>query len=276
MIVDLHIHTTASDGSWTPAELIDQVRVAGIGLFSVTDHDSVESLAATARLAREAGLSFIPGVEICSTVRGQSFHILGYGIDHQSKPLRHLLRHNTKLLEQVNEDSIHKLAAQGLPVDYAEYCAFQHDPARGGWKALSYLTDKGLCADVREYFGKLFTAERGITFPDFPSPQEVIATIHAASGKAVLAHPGSDFHGTMLEETLDFFADEAIDGVECFHPSQDDATSQRALRWCLRRELLVTGGSDCHGAFVPERRLGLPMLRLEQLRLGTLLETIDL
>ncbi|KYZ75988.1 histidinol phosphatase [Anaerosporomusa subterranea] len=271
MIVDLHIHTTASDGSWTPAELIEQVRLAGIGLFAVTDHDSVGSLAATARLAREAGLSFIPGVEICSTVRDRNFHILGYGIDHQSKPLEGLLRHNTELMEQADEDSIHKLIAQGLPINYAEYHDYRHNPARGGWKSLSYLTDKGLCADVKEFFSKLFTAERGIVFPTFPSPQAVIATIHAAGGKAVLAHPGSDFHGTMLEETLDSFAEEAIDGVECFHPSQDDATSLRALRWCERHGLLITGGSDCHGVFVPERRLGRPVLHMERLKLESLL-----
>jgi predicted metal-dependent phosphoesterase TrpH len=234
----------------------------------------VGSLAATAHLARAAGLSFIPGVEICATVRDQNFHILGYGVDHQSKILAGLLKHNTELMERADEESIHILIAQGLPINYEEYCAFRHDPARGGWKSLSYLTDKGLCANVKEFFGKLFTAERGITFPVFPSPQEVIATIHAAGGKAVLAHPGSDFHGTLLEETLEYFAGEAIDGVECFHPSQDDATSSRAVNWCKRHGLLITGGSDCHGAFVPERRLGLPEIQLNQLRLGTLLEDI--
>ena len=270
-LVDLHIHTTASDGSWTPAELVERVQQAGIGLFAVTDHDSVANVTAAAGLAQAAGLAFIPGVELCSTMHGRDVHILGYGIDIQSTPLMKLLRHNTELMEAVDAESICRLIEQGLPIDYDEYQAFTHDPARGGWKSLSYLIDKGLCADVREFFGKLFTAERGIRFPEFPPPQAVIDTIHAAGGKAMLAHPGSAFHGTVLEELLDFFADEAIDGVECFHPSHDPATCLQAVSWCERHRRLITGGSDCHGAFVPERRLGLPSVRLEQLRLETLL-----
>lgn len=270
-LVDLHIHTTASDGSWTPLELISRIQETGIGLFSVTDHDSVANIAVTARLAKAAGLVFIPGVEICSTIHGQNIHILGYGIDAQSKPLNQLLNHNTELMEAADTESICQLIDQGLPIDYAEYQAFTHDPARGGWKSLSYLIDKGLCANVKEFFGQLFTEKRGIRFPEFPPPQEVIATIHAAGGKAVLAHPGSDFHGTTLEETLDYFDGEAIDGVECFHPSHDKATSLQAISWCERHGRLITGGSDCHGTFVSERRLGSPPIRLDQLQLAALL-----
>ena len=270
MKVDLHIHTTASDGSWTPTELIDQIRLAGIGLFAVTDHDSVGGLAETAALAREVGLRFIPGVEICSTLYGRCFHILGYGIDAGAPDLLRLLRHNTEMMEQADEDSIRKLIAQGLPIDYEEYQAYHHDLARGGWKSLNYLTDKRLCADVKEFFSKLFTVERGIVFPRFPPPREVIAVIHAAGGKAVLAHPGSEFHGTMLEQTLDCLAEEAIDGVECYHPSHDAVTSRRAFEWCERHGLIATGGSDCHGVFVPDRRLAIPEIRLEQLMLDGL------
>lgn len=269
MKVDLHIHTTASDGSWTPQELVEQIQRAGIGLFAVTDHDSVGSLAEIAALSQKLGLNFIPGVEVCSTLKGKCLHVLGYGIDAASPGLLRLLAHNTEVMEQADEESIKKLIEQGLPISYEEYQTYQHDPARGGWKSLNYLTDKGLCADVKEFFAKLFTAERGITFPVFPSPHAVIAVIHAAGGKAVLAHPGSEFHGTQLEEMLDHFAQEEIDGVECYHPSHDEETSRRAFAWCERHRLLVTGGSDCHGVFVPERRLGIPEIRLGQLRLGS-------
>lgn len=270
MKADLHIHTTASDGSWTPPELIEQLQQAEIGLFAVTDHDSVACLKEIGILARERGLKFIPGVEICSTLYGRCFHILGYGIDAGSPVLLQLLNHNTEMMEHADEVSIRKLIAQGLPIDYAEYRSYQHNPARGGWKSLSYLTDKGLCKDVKGFFAELFTAERGIFFPEFPVPHEVINVIHAAGGKAVLAHPGSDFHGTQLEETLEYFAGEAIDGVECYHPSHDEATAGQAFAWCERHGLLATGGSDCHGAFVPSRRLGTPDIQLSMLRLGPL------
>lgn len=268
--VDLHIHTIASDGTWTPAETVAAVRSAGVGLFAVTDHDTAASVALTGRLAAEAGLGFLPGVEISTTLAGHLFHILGYGIDPEGAALRRILAANTALMEEVDHDSIRKLVAAGFPVDYAEFCAYDHDPGRGGWKSLSYLIDKGLCTGVGDFFAELFNAKRGIVFPDFPHPAEAIAAIKEAGGVPVLAHPGSDFHGPALEETLDMFAAEAIEGVECFHLCHDAATTRRAVEWCDRHDLLITGGSDCHGGFVPARRLGVPEIRLGQLRLGKL------
>lgn len=268
--VDLHIHTLASDGTWTPAETVAAVQASGVGLFAVTDHDTVASVAAAARLAAEAGLGFLPGVEISTTLGGQLFHILGYGIDPENAALRRILTHNTDLMEEVDHDSIRKLVADGLPIAYDEFRAYEHDPRRGGWKSLAYLIDKGMCTGVGDFFSDLFTPERGIVFPEFPQPAEAIAAIKTAGGIPVLAHPGSDFHGPALEETLNLFAAQDIEGVECFHLCHDAATTRRAVEWCDRHGLLITGGSDCHGGFVPGRKLGVPDIRLGQLRLGGL------
>ncbi|BBB91474.1 MAG TPA: PHP domain-containing protein [Methylomusa anaerophila] len=270
MKVDLHIHTTASDGSWTPSRLIDEVGKAGIGLFAVTDHDTTQNIAETGRLAAAAGLAFLPGVEVSSTLGNQSFHILGYGIDPDNEELRRLIAWNTQLLAEADHNSIRKLIADGFAIDYGEYAAYQHDPARGGWKSLSFLIDKGFCRDVNDFFSRLFTAERGIRFPDFPPPAKAIQAIRSAGGSPVLAHPGSSFHGTSLDETLDFFGKEDIAGVECFHPSHDAATTRRVIAWCQRNGLSITGGSDCHGDFVSKRRLGRPSIHLEQVRLEEL------
>ena len=257
---------------WTPAETVAAVRAEGIGLFAVTDHDTVKNVAATADRATAAGLLFVPGVEISTTLGGHLFHILGYGIDAGNAELGGVLTANTALMEEVDHDSIRKLAAAGYPVDFAEYCAYEHDPCRGGWKSLSYLIDKGLCTGVADFFSGLFTADKGIIFPDFIHPAQAIAAIKAAGGAAVLAHPGSAFHGPPLEETLDLFAAEDIDGVECYHLCHDAGTTRRAAEWCDRHGLLITGGSDSHGGFEPSRRLGVPEIRLGQLRLGRLLE----
>lgn len=274
MRTDLHIHTTFSDGSWTPEQVVAKVAAIGIGLFAVTDHDTADGLAAARAAAAAAGIAFLPGVEVSATVNGKSVHILGYGIDPEHQGLRRLLANNTALLEEADHDSIRKLIAGGLAIDYDEYCAYRHDPARGGWKSLSFLIDKGFCRDVSDFFANLFTEKRGIRFPEFPPPAEVIAVIKAAGGIPVLAHPGSDFHGTSLEETLDAFGREAIEGVECFHSSHDAATTRRALAWCRRHGMIVTGGSDCHGDFIPHRRLGEPVVTTEDLWLGPLVAKI--
>ena len=270
---DLHIHTTASDGSWSPIQLMEAVRKAEIQLFSITDHDSVDNVPEVTGLAKEYGVAFLPGVEICSTHLGKQFHILGYGIDCQSPVLQKLLQHNMRLMEEADRRCIRQLISQGMKtVDYEEYLAYRHKPERGGWKSLNYLVDKGLCHGVGDFFGRLFTPEKGIRFPEFPRPDEVISAIHAACGVAVLAHPGSEFHGAVLEETLEYFLSEAIDGVECFHPGHDRETTATAKAWCRKRGLLVTGGSDCHGSFVPGRRLGQPEIDLAELNLGSLLQ----
>ncbi|HWR41059.1 MAG TPA: PHP domain-containing protein, partial [Patescibacteria group bacterium] len=270
---DLHIHTIASDGSWTPVQLVDNIREMGIQVFAVTDHDSVGSVAATAQLAKQYDLCFLPGVEVCSTSRGHQFHILGYGIDFQSHQLQCLLQHNTQLMEETDRQCIRQLAARRLPgVDYNEYLGYRYKAERGGWKSLNYLMDKGLCQGVKDFFERLFTTENEIQFPEFPAPVAVIDTIRSAGGVAVLAHPGSEFHGTVLEETLECFYEESIDGVECFHPGHDRDTTAMAREWCLRHQLLMTGGSDCHGSFVPGRRLGHPQINLADLNLGRILQ----
>ena len=268
--VDLHIHTNASDGSWTPQQLVDNVREAGIKIFSVTDHDSVGSINETALLAERYQLIFLPGVEICSTYQGRQFHILGYGIDCRSLSLLRLLDHNTQLMTEADRSSIRQLVKQGMPIDYEEYRDYEYDHSRGGWKSLNYLMDKGVCQGVEDFFGRLFTAEKGLEFPEFPPPATVTAAIHSAGGVAVLAHPGSEFHGSILAETLEAFLKEDIEGVECFHPGHDQKTTATALAWCRRRNLLITGGSDCHGTFAPGRRLGWPRVDLAELNLGSL------
>lgn len=270
MRIDLHIHTTASDGNWRPDELVRQVKKNGIGLFAVTDHDTAANVKETAILATRAGVCFLPGVEICSTINKQTFHILGYGIDADNAALNKLLRYNTELMEQVDEESIRKLIKAGFDIDYLEYCNYRHNPSRGGWKALSFLVDKGLCRDINDFFANLFTKEMGITFPEFLPPKAAIEAIAEAGGVPVLAHPGSGFHGSSLEETLDYFAREEIKGIECYHPCHDSKTVAKAVDWCKKRNLIITGGSDCHGDFFPERCLGQPEIYLSQLDLGEL------
>ena len=226
--VDLHIHSTASDGTWTPPELVAAAEQAGLGIIAVTDHDSVANIAETVRLAREAGITCVPGVEVCSTKDGISFHILGYGISLDNKPLLELLAHNTHLLEQKDDDSVEMLIKDGWPLDFEEFKRYTYDRRRGGWKSLAYLIDKGLCTGVDDFFKNVFTPEHNLGFPTFPSIGEVIAAIHGAGGVALCAHAASSLDTELL------------------------------LTHCRAEGMLISGGSDCHGAFVPSRHLGKP------------------
>ena len=271
MRADLHIHTTASDGTWTPQELVQQALTVGLGALAVTDHDSVANVAQTALLASEAGLKCLPAAEICSTKEDLSFHILGYGIDITNKPLLELMRHNEDLLDQKDVDSIRLLERDGWAVSSAEFAHYDYDRRRGGWRALAYLIDKGLCTGVNDFFQRIFTPEHDLGFPEFPSISEVVAAIHGAGGVAICAHAASGFHGPGLERVMDLLRVEHLDGFECYHSGHSKEGTERLLRHCRKHNLLISGGSDCHGTFVPGRHLGEPYVDTSMLRLDKLL-----
>ncbi len=166
MRCDLHIHTTASDGTWTTERLIREIKDSGIQIFAVTDHDSTANVTAAQKLAREAGLRFVPGVEISATLEGKLFHILGYGIDPANLSLRQLLSHNTEIMMKKDDDSIKTLIEEGYAIDFESYLVYEKDAERGGWKALNFLIDAGLCRDAGDFFSRLFKGLNRIVPPD--------------------------------------------------------------------------------------------------------------
>ncbi len=271
MRVDLHIHTTASDGTWTPAALTAAALRLGLGAVAVTDHDSVGNVAEMGRLAAAAGLRFLPAAEISATKNGVMFHILGYGLDIANKALLELLEHNARLLAEKDEESILLLEREGWPVSLREFAAYTYDRRRGGWRALAYLEDKGLCGGVDDFFSRIFTAEHSLGFPEFPPVGEAIAAIHAAGGVALCAHAASGFHGPGLRRVLEMLAGEAFDGYECYHSCHTEEDTRLLLGHCRRNGLCISGGSDNHGSFVPGRRLGEPAIEAADLLLPGLL-----
>lgn len=277
MRADLHIHTTASDGCWTPERLLEESKKVGLEFLAVTDHDSVDNLALTAQLAKEEGLHFLPGVEISCTLEGELFHILGLGVDYRHAGLAELLASNRELMAQKDDESIKTLISRGYPLDYAHYQNYEYDPARGGWKALNFLIDQGICTGPGDFFSKLF-AQEPVPFPVFPHPEKVMKVIKEAGGVAILAHPGGNLGGDLnkpnhqLAETLSHFLEIGIEGLECYHPSHTPAVIEACLNFCRKNRLLISGGSDCHGEIIPSRKLGQPFLTTNQLNLGYLMK----
>lgn len=273
MKVDLHIHTQASDGTWTPMQLVEHVRAAGIGLFAVADHDSIDSVAACEILARESGPRFLRGAEFCSTLEGNVYHILAYGFDPGNAALRRLLNSNYQLRESTDLGCLQILQRDNFPIDLEAYKAYKNNPARGGWKGLNFLIDQGLCANVDDFLGRLFGKHRPLPFPAFPPPSEILAAIISAGGVPILAHPGAQWL-KMDEELLEMFRKTGIRGLECYTSYHNEDAARRFVAWCRRHDLLVTGGSDCHGDFTPNRKLGIPAIAYDDLRLGELEDEI--
>jgi predicted metal-dependent phosphoesterase TrpH len=273
MRADLHIHTIASDGCWEPERVVAEVRARSIGLFAVTDHDTIDSVAPAEALAREAGLAFLRGVEVSTQVNGIFFHILAYGFEPHHPMLAALLHKSRAELNRANEESVRGLIAAGYSLDLDDYLAYDYERTRGGWKSLNFLVDRGVCKDIDDYF-----RNPDISLPStlcsFPHPAEAIAAIKEASGVPVLAHPGATLRDVGVNvETLRPLLDFGIAGVECYHRYNDESTTRFCLHWCARHNLITTVGSDCHGGLV-DRELGFPPTDTADLRLGELEERI--
>lgn len=266
MRVDLHIHSQASDGTWTPRELVANVRATGIELFAVIDHDSVGSVAECEALARAAGLRFLRGVEISSTRDGNLYHILGYGIDPANASLLRMLEENQRLHDAIDRECLHILKRDNFPVDLDDFEAYENDRSRGGWKALNYLIDLKLCTGVDDCFNRLFGKHRPIPFPVYPEPAEVLRTIAGAGGVPILAHPGAQWVNSE-DGVLESFREMGLRGLECYTSYHKPEVAERFVGWCRQRDLLITGGSDCHGNYATGRKLGVPVIDHTDLRL---------
>lgn len=275
--VDLHIHSTASDGCWTPGELVQQVERVGIELFAVTDHDNISSLREARELACNRGLAFLPGVEISSKLDGTLIHVLAYGFDPADLQLAEFLQRNEQILHDYDDQSIAMLLDAGYKIDMHAYHRYTWDRRRGGWKALNFLIDMGLCRDVHSFFGELFVGDLTLHFPEFPSIEEVIQISRQANAVPIWAHPGGSLRGVGMPEADRAFThmvEAGLAGIECYSHHHDAEWTHRCLAWAERYDLLVTGGSDSHGGFAG-RELGRPEIYLSDLRLGELTGWMD-
>jgi predicted metal-dependent phosphoesterase TrpH len=267
---DLHLHTTASDGRWPPERLVDEVQRAGIGLFSVTDHDSLGSLARVSQLVRGSGLCFLPGVELSARLNGQVYHLLAYGFDVVDSDLVALVAENNVRLTSADDVVVDLLAEAGYSVSPADYAGYRWDRRRGGWKALNFLIDQGLCRDTRDYFERLLR-DIDRPDPDFPPPDEIVSVVRRAGGVVILAHPGASFYNGLSVSQLDQLVGMGVAGLECHSFHHDEETTRGFVSYCFDRNLLITGGSDCHGGLVG-RSLGVPLIYSRDLKLGDLRE----
>ncbi len=273
--VDLHIHSVASDGTWTNREIVEKVRENGVSLFTISDHDQFSDASDLSDLLKEYNLSYLKGLEISSTFEGNLNHILAFGVDTQNEELRKIVNKNAKMLEEKDDNSIKHLINNGYDIDFQEYLDYKYKLNRGGWKALNFLIDKGYCENISDYFSNLFGGKNKISLPDFSDSYEVIKRIKAAGGVAVLAHPYYVKSSISVDKRLGAFKDMGVDGIECYHPNHTKEITVECYEWCKKNDMLITAGSDCHGDFIPSRKIGLPKVTINQVKLGKLIDYVE-
>lgn len=246
-MIDLHTHTTASDGRCAPAELVDRAARAGVTVLSVTDHDTTAGTAAAAAACTASGIDFVPGIEITSVVDGADVHILGYFIDPDSAPLAAFLaEQRARRVDRIRQ-MVDRLASLGIVLDADAILRPSRDDqskaAGRPWLARA-LVDAGVVATTSDAFDKYLKRGKPAFVPRIgPLPSEVFAQIHAANGIASYAHPGL----IGRDDLIPGFAVAGLDALEAHHSKHSPDDVIRYLSLAQHHNLAVSGGSDYHG-----------------------------
>jgi len=246
-VIDLHVHSTASDGTLAPEALAARLARDGVTTFSLCDHDTTAGLAAAAEGARAAGLGFLAGIEITAIEDGRDVHVLGYGIDPSSAPLAAFLAEQRGYRRARIVAIEQRLAALGVPVTLVEDGRASGDDAGraiGRPVVARALVAAGHVASIAEAFDRYLTPGQPAFVPRTGAPvPEVVAMIARAGGIASLAHPGQ----TKRDDAIERWVAAGLAAIEVWHSHHDDAAVARYAAIAERYGLLTTGGSDFHG-----------------------------
>jgi predicted metal-dependent phosphoesterase TrpH len=246
-VIDLHTHTTASDGCCTPAELVARAAAGGVTVLGLTDHDTVAACEETAAACGRAGIEFVRGIEITAVAEGIDVHVLGYFIDVRSRALAEFLSAQRRQRIDRVRRIVARLAEHGIALDGDAIVApALADPSRSAgrpWVARA-LVAAGHAADTDEAFGRWLAHGRPAFVPRIGArPEEVFERVHEAGGVASLAHPVLVGH----DEWIPSFAAAGMDALEAYHCDHDAHATKHYLELAGRHHLAVTGGSDYHG-----------------------------
>lgn len=243
MFVDLHIHTTASDGILTPTESVEKARRNQISYLSLTDHDSIEGVGEAIAAGEALGVKVIPGIELSTVLNQQDVHILGYGFDYQEPFLVKKLNSLRLKREQRMKEMVKKAAQAGISITYNEVVELAKSGSLSRAHLARLLVEKKVVNSISEAFqvylgrGKPFFVEK-----EEISPGEAIDLINQIGGIPVLAHPGV----TNLDSEIDYLIERGLKGIEAYY---SDHTSEQTLYYldlAKQRNLLITAGSDAH------------------------------
>jgi len=258
-MIDLHAHTTASDGSLTPTELLRHAREVGLAAQAVTDHDTAGGLAEAAAAAAEIGVEFVPGIEMSVDYPHGEFHLLGYYVDYGNPDFLARVTYLQENRFNRNQVMLRKMHEAGLEVTMADIEAEAGGGQIGRPHMARALLKKGYVESVQDAFERYLADGKPLHVPKVKlSPGEAIDLVHGAGGVAVLAHPKfMEYTPAELEEELGRLKDRGLDGLECYYSQHTEAETALYLRLAERFGFVVTGGSDFHGVSKPTVPLGI-------------------
>ena len=257
---DLHVHTSHSDGTYTPAQLVKEGIKRGISALAIVDHDTTSALAEALAEAEDTDLEIIPGIELTAQQDNQEIHILGYFLDFRNKELLSKL----KLVQLNRIERVYKiienLEGMGLKLNPDTVFSISGRATVGRMHIARALVKDGLVGSTAEAFRKYIGDRSPAYVLGFRlSVPEAIKLIQASGGVAVLAHPYMLHNDALIAE----FAGFGLEGIEAYYPEHSQAMVNFYLDLAKKLNLLVTGGTDFHGSAKPQIKLGMIKIPLE-------------
>jgi 3',5'-nucleoside bisphosphate phosphatase len=252
-LADLHIHTRYSDGSLNPDDIVRIASEKELCCISITDHDSVFGIDQAICAGNDYNVEVIPGVEISAEEDGREMHILGYYIDHKDRNLLDFLgkirQDRIKRLHEMAE----RLNRHQVEIDVQELMDFTGDVSISRLHIAKFMQAKGFVANWRDAFSKYIGDSKPCYVASFRyKSKEVINAIKQSKGIAVIAHPGLN----NLDNILIRLVQEGLGGIEVFHYEHSDKKAKQYQDFAEQHNLVVTGGSDCHGDLKGELLIG--------------------
>jgi 3',5'-nucleoside bisphosphate phosphatase len=258
--VDLHSHSTASDGTLPPSEVVALAKRNGLSALALTDHDTVAGVPEASDAARQAGIDFLPGIEIsCDVPKPATMHLLGYGVDPQSPILLDLTKRLIEGRSERNPKIIRRLNELGVQITMEELEAEANGGVIGRPHIAAILLRKGYVSSIKNAFDK-YLAPGGAAYFDKErvSPKQAIDMVRQSGGLPVLAHPSQlrTENDAQLDRMIKDLVDLGLAGLEVIHSDNNDAMTAKFTALADKYGLLKTGGSDFHGATKKDISLG--------------------
>ncbi|MGF7185761.1 hypothetical protein GGQ84_001853 [Desulfitispora alkaliphila] len=256
-MIDLHIHTRASDGTLSPSQVIQKAVEKGLSAVAITDHDTVDGVEEAITEAKKyKEIEVIPGIELSTYWKKAEIHILGYYIEYKSKWLLNTLSYlQSKRLERVKK-MIDKLNHMGYKINYKDVVS-KTEGSVGRPHVASALVDYKYVTSIGEAFDNLIGYDKPAYVPRYKlTPAEAIKIINKAKGVAVLAHPG--LYASEWEGAMDEMLTAGLKGIEVYYRLHSQELQKHLLNLTNRHCLIATGGSDFHGGNREENLMGTP------------------
>ncbi|MFH1381106.1 MAG: PHP domain-containing protein [Candidatus Omnitrophota bacterium] len=263
---DLHVHTYFSDGTFSPEEVVNSASSKGLSAIAICDHDCIDGIEPAIKSAKEISLEIIPGIELTAHKNKREIHILGYFIKWKELWLRDLLRKIQDARIERLDSMIEKLAGFDVRVDRQKVLKLSGNGSVGRLHLAKVMFETEAVPSIQNAFDKYIGEFKPCYVEDVGMDLKIaIETIKKAGGISVLAHPNILHDDKLVQEIIDC----GVQGIEVFHTDHNAGAARKYERMAIDNNLLITGGSDCHGMGKGRVLMGgvkIPYATLEKLR----------